>query len=126
MSLASAYQQLVAMNVFVVQKSSKLFLMALKAVGSWAVLSRSLTGKVFVLSCPPTRLSVPLQLWQCAAAVTKANLYVHRNKGLHDVIPVSLLRWQSGHILLFTYSFKQFFSFFFSLRLRVMSLGGCR
>lgn len=52
MSLASAYQQLVAMNIFVVQESSKLFLMVLKAVGSWAALSRYLTGQVFVLLCP--------------------------------------------------------------------------
>ena len=52
MSLASAYQQLVAINIFVVQKSSKLILMVLKAVGSWAVLSRSLIGKAFVLLCP--------------------------------------------------------------------------
>lgn len=40
---------------------------------------------------PHTRLSVPLRLWQCTAAVNKANPYVHKKK--HDVIPVSVLCW---------------------------------
>lgn len=40
---------------------------------------------------PHTRLSVPLQLWQCTAAVTGANPHVHRRK--HDVVPVSVLCW---------------------------------
>lgn len=51
LSLANAYQQLVALNIWVVQKSSKLFLMV-QSLGSWAVLSGSLTGEVFVFLCP--------------------------------------------------------------------------